>query len=145
MTEEHVYEMKSRWVKEKIVTIEIVGKPTIECASPTDFWPERPPHLYSPEDLFLASVVACYGVSIPGIAKRFHAEFNDFEVKAKANLMKGEFGWEFERISISAKITVSTNKDKKKMTKVAERAHRYCVVANSMKCPVDIDAEIILQ
>lgn len=145
MTEEHVYEMKSRWVKEKIVTIEVDGKPTMECATPVDFWPERPSDLYSPEDLFLASAVACYGVSIPGIAKRFHAEFNDFEVKAKANLMKGEFGWEFERISISAKITVSTNKDKKKMTKVAERAHRYCVVANSIKCPVDIDAEIILQ
>ena len=145
MTEEHVYEMKSRWVKEKIVTIEVDGKPTIECATPVGFWPERPPNLYSPEDLFLASAVACYGVSIPGVAKRFHAEFNDFEVSAKANLIKGEFGWEFEKISISAKITVSTNKDKKKMTKVAERAHRYCVVANSMKCSVDIDAEIILE
>ena len=42
MEEEHRYEMDSKWVRDKIVTIEIAGKPTFEVSTPTDFWPEAP-------------------------------------------------------------------------------------------------------
>ncbi len=143
-SEEHQYEMQSSWVREKIVTIEVNGKPTLQIATPLDFWPESPTELYSPEDLFLASAVSCFGVSIHGVSKRFHAEFSNFHVSASANLVKGEYGWEFEKISISAKIFVTDKSQAKKMEKVADLAHRYCVVANSMKCPVIVDSQIVV-
>ncbi len=144
MAEEHHYEMTSNWVSEKIVTIEIEGKPTIEVATPTDFWPEAPKDVLSPEDLFVAAAVSCYGVSLVGVAKRFHAEFNDFAVKAEGDLKMGEFGWEFDEITISAKIWVPTEKDKSRMKKAAKRAHRYCIVSNSMKCPVHLSCEVLI-
>ena len=90
MTDEHHYELESNWVREKIVTIEIEGKKHFEVATPPDFWPESPEGVLSPEDLFLASAVSCYGVSLSGVSKRFHAEFNHFSVKAEADLKKGE-------------------------------------------------------
>ncbi len=145
MTEEHRYELESNWVREKIVTIEIEGKQTLEIATPPDFWPESPKELISPEDLFLASAVSCYGVSLSGVSKRFHAEFTDFSVKAEGTLAKGEFGWAFDQISMIARITVPTEKDRKRMEKAAERAHAYCLVANSMKCPVHLKAEIVVE
>jgi len=141
---EHKYGMTSRWVKEKIVTIEIEGKPDFHVATPPDFWPESPKDILSPEELFVASVVACYGVSLYGVAKRFHAEFEGFYVTATGTLDKGEYGWEFDQITLNAKITVTTEKDKKRMEKAAERAHRYCLVANSMKCPVHLNYEVVL-
>ncbi len=144
MTEEHRYEMKSNWIKEKIVTIEIDGKPTLEVATPPDFSPESPKDVISPEDLFVASAVSCYGVSLSGVAKRFHAEFTDFSVAAEGHLKKGEVGWEFDEINISAKIKVPTEKDKSRMERAAERAHRYCLVANSMKCPVNLECEVTI-
>jgi len=144
MSEEHRYEMNSNWVKEKIVTIEIEGKPTLNVATPPDFWPESPKDLLSPEDLFVASAVSCYGVSLTGVAKRFHAEFVDFSVAAEGHLKKGELGWEFEEINMSAKIRVPTEKDKSRMEKAAERAHRYCLVGNSMKCPVNLEYEVTI-
>jgi organic hydroperoxide reductase OsmC/OhrA len=144
MTEEHRYELESNWVRDKIVTIEIEGKPTLEIATPSDFWPESPKELISPEDLFLASAVSCYGVSLFGVAKRFHAEFSSFSVKSEASLTKGETGWEFDQISMTAKIVVPTEKDRKRMDKAAQRAHAYCLVANSMKCPVNLEAEIVI-
>lgn len=144
MTEEHRYVLESNWVREKIVTIEIEGKSTFEVATPSDFWPESPKEAISPEDLFLASAVACYGVSLSGVSKRFHAELSDFSIKAEGTLAQGEFGWEFDQISMSAKIVVPSEKDRKRMTKAAERAHAYCVVSNSMKCPVHLDYEIVV-
>ena len=143
--EEHKYHMNSRWVKEKIVTIEIDGKPDFEVATPPDFWPDSPRATVSPEELFVASTVSCYGVSLSGVATRFHAEFKSFTVQATGTLIKGEFGWEFEQIIISPRIVVPTNKDKKRMEKAAERAHRYCVISNSIKCPVYLDYEIVVE
>ena len=143
--EEHRYDMKSNWVKEKIVTIEIEGKQDFHVATPPDFWSESPRELLSPEDLFVAAAVSCYGVSLTGVAKRFHAEFKDFHVSASGTLDKGEFGWEFDQITMSVKITVVNEKDKKKMEKAAERAHRYCLVGNSMKCPITLNYDVVIE
>ncbi len=143
--EEHRYALSSRWVKEKIVTIEIDGKPDFEVATPPDFWSDSPKETISPEDLFLASAVSCYGVSLSGVATRYHADFNSFTVNGTGTLKKGEYGWEFDKIVIFASIIVPTQKDKKRMQKAAERAHRYCVITNSMKCSVHLDYEIIVE
>ncbi|MFX1560237.1 MAG: OsmC family protein [Promethearchaeota archaeon] len=142
--EQHRYIMNSNWVRDKIVTIEIDGKPDLQVATPHDFWPESPKELISPEDLFVASALSCYGVSLSGAAKRFHGEFKDFQLSATGTLQKGEFGWEFEQITINAKIIVGTEKDRKRMTKAAERAHQYCLVGNSIKCPIHLNYEIVV-
>ncbi|NHJ14049.1 MAG: OsmC family peroxiredoxin [Candidatus Thorarchaeota archaeon] len=145
MDEEHRYEINSNWIKEKIVTIEIAGKPTFEVSTPIDFWPEARTDIVSPEDLFVASLVSCYGVSLSGASQRFHAELTDFAVKGIGRLAKGEFGWEFDQVSLFAKIVVPTETDKKRMEKAAERAHTYCVIGNSLKCPVHLDFKIIVE
>ena len=137
--------MVSSWVKEKIVTIEIEGKSNFEVATPPDFWPESPKETLSPEDLFVAAAVSCYGVSLSGIAKRFHAEFTSFKIRATGTLHKGEYGWKFEQITIRPTIIVPSEKDKKRMEKAAERAHTYCVVSNSMKCSVNLEYEIVVE
>jgi organic hydroperoxide reductase OsmC/OhrA len=142
--DEHRYEMKSRWVQEKIVTVEIDGKNSFNVATPPDFWQESPPDLPSPEDLFLASAVSCYGVSLYGVSQRFHVEFADFQLSGSGTLQKGDYGWEFAEIGIAAKIFITTESDRNKMSKAAERAHTYCVVANSMKCPVHLQYDIIV-
>jgi organic hydroperoxide reductase OsmC/OhrA len=142
--EEHRYEMKSRWVQEKIVTVEVNGKNSFNVATPPDFWPESPPGLVSPEDLFLASAVSCYGVSLHGVSKRFHVEFSDFHLSGSGTLQKGEYGWEFAEINIAAKIFITEESDRSKISRVAERAHTYCVVANSMRCPVHLKYKIIV-
>ncbi|MGY5875300.1 MAG: OsmC family protein [Candidatus Thorarchaeota archaeon] len=143
-SEEHRYKVKCTWDREKIVNVSISGKPDFKVATPPDFWPESPEDVLSPEDMFLASAVTCYGVSLSGVSKRYHAEFDDFEIEADGTLKQGEFGWEFDEINISAKIYVSSESDRKKMGKAAERAHTYCVVTNSMKCPVNLEFEIIM-
>ncbi|MDF1538972.1 MAG: OsmC family protein [Candidatus Thorarchaeota archaeon] len=142
MTEEHRYEIHSKWVKDKIVTIEISGKPTLEIATPLDFWPDAPVDKISPEDLFLGSAVACFGVSMHGVAKRFHVEFNDFKVRGVGTLAKGEYGWEFDQITLDVEVIAKDESDIKKLGKVVERAHKYCLVSNSMKCPVHVNYEI---
>jgi organic hydroperoxide reductase OsmC/OhrA len=134
--------MKSSWIKDKIVTLSIDGKPELEVSTPVDFWPDAPLDMISPEDLFVASAVTCYGVSLSGVSQRFHAHLLDFNVTGVGTLQKGDNGWEFEKITLNAAIKVPTEKDKKRMVKAAERAHTFCLVANSMKCPVELNYTI---
>jgi len=122
--------------------LEVKNKPTLEIATPLDFWPDAPVDKFSPEDLFLASAVTCYGVSMHGVAKRFHVEFLDFSVKGTGTLAKGEYGWEFDQITLDVNILVADDSLVQKMEKVAERSHQYCLVANSMKCPVHLNYTI---
>jgi organic hydroperoxide reductase OsmC/OhrA len=144
-SEEHKYELECGWIREKIVSIEMPGKPRLEIATPLDFWPDGPSDMLSPEELFLASAVSCYGVTLHGVSKRFHTEFSDFKVRGEATLARGEKGWEFEQISMYATIWISDSAESKKMDKVAERAHEYCLVANSMKCPVHLHYDIVVR
>lgn len=90
MTEDQVYEMSSQWVRNKIVTIDIEKKPQLRVSTPVDFWPEASTDLISPEDLFVASALSCYGVSLSGVAKRFHAEFTDFSLSSVGTLQMEE-------------------------------------------------------
>ena len=134
--------MKSTWIKEKIVALSIDGKPELRVSTPVDFWPDAPLDMISPEDLFVASAVTCYGVSLSGVSQRFHADLTDFSVTGVGTLQKGDNGWEFEKIVLDAHIKVPSEKDKKRMVKAAERAHTFCLVANSMKCPVELNYSI---
>ncbi len=143
--DEYKYEMTSNWVRDKIVTIEVEDKPAFQVATPPGFWPESPKNVLSPEELFVASALSCYGTSLSGAANRFHAEFRDFHLSATGTLRKGESGWEFDKITINATIIVGTEKDRKRMSKAAERAHQYCLVANSMKCPVQLEYDIVVE
>ncbi len=145
MADEHEYTLKCCYLQDRVVEIKVEGVKSLKIATPEDFWPESPSGVLSPEDLLVASVASCYGVSLTGAALRFHAKITDFELDAKGRLMQGKFGWEFERIDIEAKIIVPTEKDKKKVSKAAERAHTYCVISNSLKCPVGLNYEIEVQ
>ena len=95
--------------------------------------------------MFVASIASCYGVSLVGVSKRYHTEFNDFSITASGTLRMGEYGWEFDEVTLDVHITVSTDKDKKRMEKVAERAHRYCLVGTSLKCAVKLKYKVIVE
>ncbi len=142
MTDEYEFHTRCNFIDRGIVEMIVDGAEPFRVATPKDFWPDSPDGVLSPEDLFVASLASCYGVTLTGAARRFHAELTDFQLEVSGFLQQGEFGWEFNRLTIKAIITVPTQKDKKKMAKAAERSHKYCVISNSMKCPVDLDYEI---
>lgn len=145
MSQAHRYEMDSNWIRDKIVEVRIEGKQDFKVATPLDFWPQAPPGVLSPEDLFVAAIATCYGVSVSGAAQRFHAEFKGFSVRATGTLKEGEFGWEFDTVVLHSRIVVTSQDQKDRMAKASDRAHRYCLVGNSVKCSVHLETEIVLE
>ncbi|MEM2141886.1 MAG: OsmC family protein [Candidatus Thorarchaeota archaeon] len=142
MSETHQYALTVRHLHEKIVNVSIKGKEDFRVSTPPDFWPEAPGDVLSPEDLFVASVASCYGVTLAGIAERSHVKLKGFTIEAEGRLKRGEKGWEFENITLHANIGASSEKDIESIEKVAERAHTYCLVSNSLKCPVLVQIEV---
>ncbi len=145
MSQAHRYEIESKWVRDKIVEVRIDGKQDFKVATPLDFWPQAPAGILSPEDLFVAAIVTCYGVSLSGVAQRFHAEFKNFTVRGTGTLREGQFGWEFDTVVLHSRIVVSSPDQKDKILKASDRAHTHCLVANSVKCTVHLETEVVVE
>ncbi len=94
---------------------------------------------YSPEHLLVASAEIClanYVLLIAGLSQ--------LDVKAYRSSAEGELehepkaGYRFKRILIRPQITVDSGAEAM-AERVVAKAHRACLIARSLSCPVDIE------
>jgi organic hydroperoxide reductase OsmC/OhrA len=107
----------------------------LECATPPDF-PNGIPGVWSPETYFLAAIAGCYLNTFQALADKFGFVPSGIRCDAtgKVALVDGKFG--FTEVTISPQITLAAASEEATATKIAEKAHKYCLISNSIKCPV---------
>jgi len=97
---------------------------------------------YSPEHLLVAAAEIClanYVTLIAGMSK--------LEIKAYRSSAEGELerepkaGYRFKRIVIRPELTVGSGAEAL-AGRVLEKAHRACLIARSLNCPVDIEPQV---
>ena len=97
---------------------------------------------YSPEHLLVVAAETClanYVLLIAGISR---LEIAEYRSQAEGELEKTDKGiFRFRRIVIRPEITVETT-SVSLAEKVVEKAHQRCLIAHSLKCPVDIEPVI---
>jgi uncharacterized OsmC-like protein len=71
-------------------------------------------------------------------------EFKDVKVIADGPLVEDGPIWRFDRIDLKMTIVIADESHRSKVTKAAEMAHKSCPVANSLKCPTNLDLEIVV-
>ncbi len=121
--------------------IEIAGKRVIEASSDPSF--RGDPALHNPEDLLVASlsschmlwyIVLCVGRKIPILA------YEDDAYGIMAEMPKPG---RFVEVVLRPKVTVAKGADLTLATKLHQRAHAECFVANSVNFPVRHEATIV--
>ena len=97
---------------------------------------------YSPEHLLVAAAEIClanYVMLIAGLSK--------LEIKGYRSSAEGELerepkaGYRFKRIVIRPELTVGSGTEAQ-AGRVLEKAHRSCLIARSLNCPVDIEPQV---
>ncbi|MFZ0254990.1 MAG: OsmC family protein [Gammaproteobacteria bacterium] len=113
--------------------ISIDGPPVLPVGSPHS--PER----YSPEHLLVVAAETClanYVLLISGMSK---LEVKGYRSTAEGELMKEDkVGYRFKRILIRPELTVEAGKETQ-AERILEKAHKLCLVARSLNCPVDME------
>ncbi|MHA1965480.1 MAG: OsmC family protein [Candidatus Thorarchaeota archaeon] len=131
------------WTGGKSGNLSIEGKVVIKTGVPSG-GPEEV-KFHSPEDLFVASVIMCYMNGFVEFTRKMRIEFKSFECDAVGTLDKVGRSFEVTRIDTKTKVAIGSEDIRNKIDRALELASKYCFIANSMKCPVSYDTEVVVE
>ena len=136
-----VYRTKVSWVREKRGILSSAGKPDIEIAVPPEFGGHE--GIWTPEELFVASVNICIKTTFLYYARRNNLEFLSYESEAEGVLERIENRFMFTEIKVIPRIRIATDSQFEKAKEIITLSERNCLISNSIKSKVEVLPEII--
>ena len=106
-----------------------------------------PPHFggadghWSPEHLLTASVELCLLLTLQAVAGKSKVELRSYRSRAEGILEKTANGLQFTAFTAHVDIEVA-EKDVERARRLVPMAEKYCLVSNSLKAPVKLQAEV---
>lgn len=115
----------------------------IEVATPPEF-PQGVPGVWSPEHLFTASVASCLMTTFLAIAENSKLKFGYFLCHAKGKLESVDGKMVMSEVHLFPEVSVASDSDREKATKVLDKAEKACLISNSIKSRVLIVSTILI-
>jgi organic hydroperoxide reductase OsmC/OhrA len=115
--------------------IVIDGKPDLNGSADPAFRGDADRH--NPEDLFLAAISACHMLSYLALCAKYGIQVTAYEDAATATMREdGKGGGRFEEVLLHPVVTIADAAQAERATKLHERAHEQCFIANSCSVPI---------
>lgn len=119
------------------------GKPTLPTSSPPVFGGAA--DRYSPQELFVSAVTACYLTTFGSYAKRMKVTVKSLSIEGRGVVQRdAASGWRFTDVFVVMHIGVPDAASKLVAQRAAELTEKFCMVSRSVRCPVHLDARITL-
>lgn len=118
------------------------GRPSIEVSAAPQYRGDA--SRINPEELFLASLASCQMLSYLAFAGRAGIDVVAYEDAAQAKLAIVDRRMRVAAIALRPRITLAPGQDAAKARGLVESAHASCFIANSVACPVEVEAEIVV-
>jgi peroxiredoxin-like protein len=131
------YTTSVRWTGEKKGMMDVSGKPSAEVATPPEFKGHE--GIWSPEDLFVASVNSCIMTTFLAFAGRAGLNFEKFESEAEGLLEFVDGRFLFTKIVVRPRINLASGEDRAKAEEILHKADRNCLVSNSIRTEVVLE------
>jgi len=137
---EYKYETYLSWTEAKKGILKSKGKQDIAVSCPPEFGGHK--NIWSPEDLFLASVEVCIMTTFIWFTKKENLCFKSYSSNAigKAKIKNGKF--RFCNIDINIKITIDSEEDIEKIRKTLIKVERSCLISNSVTTEINLNPVI---
>lgn len=119
------------------------GKPSILISHPREFKGE--PGLWSPEEMFVASVEACQMSTFLLFAAKKAVQILEYRSHSNGVLESVDGDYRFTRIVIFPTITVAKAAIEEDVHALLREAEKHCLVANSIASIVEVNPTIILR
>ena len=136
----YTYRTAVKWTEQKKGVITCGGKPEIQVATPPEFKGHE--GIWSPEDLFVASVNVCVMTTFLAVAERAGLAFLSYESEAEGRLELVEGKFQVTAIVLRPRIMLQPGGDPTKAKEVIEKAEANCLISNSIKTRVSLEATI---
>jgi organic hydroperoxide reductase OsmC/OhrA len=146
MAEAHsyFYETEIEWQEEKSGRLTAPGLPALAAGAPPEFNGRE--GQWSPEHLFVASLNACYMLTLLAVAEASKVKIVSFSSSAKGKLERiAGSGYQISEIIVKPKLRLASANDAARMPRILEKAKENCFVSNSIKATIKIEPEILTQ
>ncbi|MBI3131856.1 MAG: OsmC family protein [Acidobacteria bacterium] len=101
------------------------------------------PTRWNPEDLLGSALATCHMLTFLALAAKARLEVTAYDDRAEAILDTVEKVTSITEIRLSPSIRVAKGTDAAKVVELFHKAHKYCFVANSIKCKVVMNPRVI--
>jgi organic hydroperoxide reductase OsmC/OhrA len=136
------YQTGLHWLEGRRGALSAAGRPTLEVSSPPEF--KGPPGLWTPEDLFVAALDTCLLMTFLAYAQREELECRAFNSSGEGLLEFSEGQYWMTEVVLKPEIVVNSEDDALLAREILERAHRDCIVSNSVRTAVKVVPSVIL-
>lgn len=141
--DKHIYRTSVRWEGERRGTLSSPSLPELEVATPPEF-PGGHEGLWSPEHLYTAAAEICLMTTFLSIAANSKLEFKEYTSQAEGTLDKSEGGFQMTEILLRPRVVVGAEALVAQTRRILEKAEHHCLISNSMKTKVRMEAEIVV-
>jgi len=136
----HEYAVTLLDSRERDVQLSADGLPTLESAAPAQFG--GPGDRWSPETLLVAAVGDCFAITFKGLARLAGLPWTFLRCEVTGTLDRQDRLLQFTGFHIRATLGVPADASKAVALETLENAERRCLIANSLKAPVVLNATI---
>ena len=135
------YNTNLEWLSEKKGILKSNHKSDIKVACPPEFGGHS--GIWSPEDLFVASVEVCLLTTFLWYIKKEDIKIKTYKSRAEGTVEMIDGVFKFSLVSVKMKIELADEKKNKDIEKILKKVKRACLISNSIDTEVTIDPEII--
>jgi peroxiredoxin-like protein len=142
--EPHAYNVSVEWNSERKGTMtspELTN--AIEVATPPNF-PAGMEGIWSPEHLFTAAVASCLMTTFLAIAENSKLKFASFKVNSKGILEQIDGKFLMTRVELYPVVVIHDENDRARIERILHKSESACLISNSVKATVSVNAIIQL-
>ena len=137
----YFYETEIDWKGEKDLNLGGAKLPTIDAGAPPEFKGRE--SNWSPEHLFVASLNACYALTLLAIAEFSKVALVSLSSNARGKLEKvAGSTFQVTEIVVKPRVVIASANDLARMPRILEKAKDNCFVSNSIKATIKIEPEV---
>lgn len=133
----HRYSARIAGGPDGYATLSSGGVPDLRTAPPLDF--DGPGDAWSPEQLLLAAVEACFLLTFRSVAQASRLEFVSLSVEAEGVVDRVNGVTRFTEIVLRPRVALPAGADRVRVQRALEKAERACLVSSSIDTPIRLE------
>ncbi|TMI66001.1 MAG: OsmC family peroxiredoxin [Bacteroidetes bacterium] len=138
-----IFSTELSWLADKSGVVSLnSGKKSFRVSTPPEFG--GPEGDWSPEHLFLSSIISCFMSTYLVFVNKLKIENTGFECTATGQVEIIDGKYKFTFIHIYPKAFVANEPDIEKARIAMEKSKKYCLISNSINAEIVLHPEVVI-
>ena len=137
----HVYTARLSGGPAGYASVGSPGVPELRTAPPSDF--DGLGDAWSPEQLLMAAVEACFLFTFRAVALASKLEFVGIVVEGEGTVDRRDGATRFTQIVLRPRLTLPAGADRERALRIIAKSEKACLISASLATPVHLEPEIL--